>query len=662
MRKFDINITSDAIINETKKHPKNALAELIWNSLDADATDVVVQFPKGELGDIDIVISDNGSGIHYDEVEKLFSNYGGSWKRHTEKTNGGRNLHGNYGKGRLYSIVLGKTIVWNTTYKSKDGYFYNYKIKMVADNPKSFEISESIKVKVNHTGTIVTINDLRDNSFKLRDEKIFHWFNEMFCHYLNTYNAVRIFYNEEEIRPELLLEIKAPIIFGINFNDTIEKVVLTIYEWKKKTEKRTLFICNKQGFVFYETSMPYVSAPGFDFSARLRSEHLYKHYLDNPSVFTLEDMDDDIHTAKEEIKKQLRQYFRKRSAEQSKSFIEELKRIKAYPFTGEPENAIEEIERDTFDVVAASMTAVSESFNKKDDREKRISLDLIRKSLEDGPDEFNRVIKEVIDLSPTDIKTFADLLEKISLSDMLKANNLIIDRLTFLRSLEILLFEPKSEKQWLERSQMHKVLEKKAWLFGEEYALSASDDSLTVVLKKHRQHLDRVAFNDEDGVPVLREDGLKGIIDLMFSTIYRINDSKNKHLIVELKRPGKRLDSKDENQIISYAFAIIEDDRFKHGEVEWEFWLVGNSFTKTLERKLTTQRDKYLIFEDPEKKVKIIAKPFGVILDECKSRLSFFGDKLQYNATRSEGLEALREIREKYLPDVIREELAAKTT
>ncbi|WP_329121654.1 hypothetical protein [Streptomyces sp. NBC_01465] len=37
----------------------------------------------------------------------------------------------------------------------------------------------------------------------------------------------------------------------------------------------------------------------------------------------------------------------------------------------------------------------------------------------------------------------------------------------------------------LERTGLHHLLENECWVFGEEYALHASDRSLTEVLKQH---------------------------------------------------------------------------------------------------------------------------------------------------------------------------------
>ncbi|HEX2417037.1 MAG TPA: ATP-binding protein, partial [Micromonosporaceae bacterium] len=83
--------------------PVRAIVELVWNAIDAEATEVVVAREQGDMdGIIAITVSDNGHGISLDELESTFGRIGGSWKLHATKTkNGKRGLHGQRGEGRL---------------------------------------------------------------------------------------------------------------------------------------------------------------------------------------------------------------------------------------------------------------------------------------------------------------------------------------------------------------------------------------------------------------------------------------------------------------------------------------------------------------------------------------------------------------------------------
>src|SRR3954462_5815250 len=104
------------------RDPIKALAEFVWNALDADATRVAVDFVRNRLGGLDgVIVRDNGSGITHPRAELDFSNLGESWKRTTNRTPGQRALHGKEGRGRLRFFSLAQKARWKTIYKEGDG-------------------------------------------------------------------------------------------------------------------------------------------------------------------------------------------------------------------------------------------------------------------------------------------------------------------------------------------------------------------------------------------------------------------------------------------------------------------------------------------------------------------------------------------------------------
>ena len=85
-----------------------ALAEVIWNGLDADANRVAVRFDRNKLDTIDAIrVTDDGNGINFDHAGSLFGTLGDSWKKSRNRTSGGRGLHGKNGKGRFRTFRLG---------------------------------------------------------------------------------------------------------------------------------------------------------------------------------------------------------------------------------------------------------------------------------------------------------------------------------------------------------------------------------------------------------------------------------------------------------------------------------------------------------------------------------------------------------------------------
>jgi DNA topoisomerase VI subunit B len=69
------------------RDPVRALAELVWNALDADATKIQVILERNDLGGLDAIrIIDNGDGITADSATHDFGNLGDSWKRTAHRT------------------------------------------------------------------------------------------------------------------------------------------------------------------------------------------------------------------------------------------------------------------------------------------------------------------------------------------------------------------------------------------------------------------------------------------------------------------------------------------------------------------------------------------------------------------------------------------------
>jgi hypothetical protein len=77
-----------------------ALAEFVWNALDADALRASVEFVRNALGGLEsIFIRDNGTGISKARAELAFESLGDSWKLQTSRTPVlSRAIHGKEGK------------------------------------------------------------------------------------------------------------------------------------------------------------------------------------------------------------------------------------------------------------------------------------------------------------------------------------------------------------------------------------------------------------------------------------------------------------------------------------------------------------------------------------------------------------------------------------
>jgi len=115
--RLQIEVHGDHLEKLARCSPASALAELIWNALDADASTVHVRFVANALGGVDqIVVHDDGLGVGTEkvDVDTLFRRLGGSWKAKAGRTRQNRMLHGKAGEGRFKAFALGDHVAWNT--------------------------------------------------------------------------------------------------------------------------------------------------------------------------------------------------------------------------------------------------------------------------------------------------------------------------------------------------------------------------------------------------------------------------------------------------------------------------------------------------------------------------------------------------------------------
>lgn len=149
--------------------PIVALAELIWNGFDAEATSVDINLDYNELGGLECIrVKDNGTGIDHTKLPELFGSLGDSWKKRRGRING-RAMHGKSGKGRFKAFALGQLIEWSTTYRS-DGHAYTYTIRGDASALDDFEVSELSLTDSAGCGTEVSVYNIRSAFRSLQSE------------------------------------------------------------------------------------------------------------------------------------------------------------------------------------------------------------------------------------------------------------------------------------------------------------------------------------------------------------------------------------------------------------------------------------------------------------------------------------------------------------
>jgi hypothetical protein len=636
------------------RKPIAALAELIWNAVDADASNVEVHFAHDFSGGITVIrVEDDGTGLRLTDAEQGFTRLGGSWKLHTRRTRrDSRILHGQKGSGRLQAFSLGSVVTWDTVYEVTGGTYEALRIVGRADDLRHPAVSDP-KPADGPAGTTVRVEEIRENVAGLDGKRIATELAEVFAFYLREYPLVRIVVDGHPVDPSLLEARRET--FSLPATEARGRLIadarLTVIEWNAAAS-RSLYVCTKEGFAL-QTLPASIQAPGFNFTAYVASE--YMDGLVEDQSYMVGELDVGVQQLAESARARLRDYFRQRRAEEAAEAVAEWKREDIYPYEGTPQTVVDQTTREVFDVVASNVNAHLKDFATADRKTKQFSLLLLKQAIESNPESLQKIIKDVLDLPSQKQNELAELLEKTSLSAIISAAKVVADRLHVLKAIETMVFEKESRRVMRERTQLHRILADHTWIFGEEFNLSVDDESLTAVLKAHMKELGRHDLVEQ---PVLREDGSVGIVDLMLSRrIPHPRPDQREHLVIELKRPSQPITRDVMSQIEDYALAVSTDERFEATNTKWIFWAISNDLAEAAKaRAHQPDRPPGLIHRQAKPDIEIWVKSWGQVFDECAGRLHFFMRELNLTATRDEALEVLRRTHGKYFPANLQEE------
>jgi len=649
-----IEIEDDFMARQTRAEPVQALAELIWNSVDAEASRVVVEFEFKDLaqGMSKIVVYDDGHGFPRDQAKQLFGHLGGSWKRMKRRTETkDRMVHGQEGRGRYKAFALGRAADWKVCYLSK-GQPKSYSISLLESDLKDVAISDESSAPGQKPGVIVEIVDLKHDFKRLHSEAGLQELAEIFALYLINYKDVQIFVHGNPIDPSHAIantqrSALEPIVDADGKEHAVE---LEVIEWQRET-KRALYLCNTEGFPLSQIDTRFHVGP-FHFSAYLKSDYVTE--LHNEERLGVAELEPKLQVAAEEARLKIKEYFRERAAEQARMVVDEWKAEEVYPFRGEPTTPIERAERQVFDIVAVSVQNYTPDFQQGSSKTKAMHLHLLRHAIERSPSDLQLILNEVLQLPQRKQQELAELLQETTLSAIIAAAKTVADRLKFITGLENILFEPEKKGRLKERSQLHKIVAENTWILGEEYHLWVNDKSLTQVLQKHKDNLDPNIVIDE---PVKITGKARGIVDLMLSRSMRRHRADDiEHMVVELKAPSVPIGDKEMTQTVKYAMAVAADERFRTVPgVRWHFWAVSNRITDYVEGMIQGGPDDKRRLVYKKDNIAVGIRTWAEIVEENRSRLQFFQEHLEYSADESAALRFLQERHKQFLEGVIEE-------
>ncbi len=636
MYKSELKINEKSIKTELKDYkgkPYKCLFEYIWNSFDARATQVKLNFdlPKDGFGYVENVkIIDNGKGWNFDD-NAVTNNFISS----TKEPNKNKTLpKGQYGRGRYTFIwiaekieILSKgkklTLQHNTDIQKEDESFSNQGIEI-----KFFKINKKFSESLS-------------SSENLHKELLleFGWF-------LLENEDYEILINDKKV--DITKNIKnSKILNKKSFSEKIQKEINDNFEvkivlWNEKPSEfsKYYFLDENSVEIFKRNTGLNKKSDNFWHSVYIKSilfNSIEDTNEDETQQETLNFEDKKIKKIKkliiQKIKEELIQLRKPYLITQSDLLLEDLKEEKLIPNL--PEFGI--YDEDSYgDLLKTIYTITPSLFVNKSSSEKKFICATFAGLLSTQDDILIKTILEQLqELTEDEKKDLLGILHRTSLSNVIKTIKEIDHRLDVLDKLKILISE--HEKETLEVKHIQKILDKNFWLFGEQFRLfSTTEGALKNVLVKYAKEILEIEDPELETKP-------NGEVDLFLTKTEFVGEKIQKNIVVEIKRVSKKLtENKEYKQINDYRKRILEQSLCNGENQYWEFYLIGKNYDQGIQELIENakqhgEKENGLALNINDGRVKIYVRKWSdILIVEWGEKMKYLKEKLQIEAKKAE--------------------------
>ena len=530
-----------------------AVAELVANSWDADATKVEISIPEDiHEENAEIIVKDYGLGMTFDELNEYYLHIGYERRIRGETTPSGRKIMGRKGIGKLAGFGIAEDIVLKSV---KDGHLVEFTLNYT--RLRNLDTSQNWEFKPDRDELTSEANGVTVTFKKLKLGRNINADNfriSMARRFAIGADKMEISVNDVPITKEdVILEYRYPEAEGQWVDEDIPGFGLISY-WVGFTTG-TIQDSELRGFsIFARDRIAQFTPFFFNLSGGIDGQVALEYLTGQIKANTLDDDIDYIATDRQTVNWQFDKapYFEKWGQEKIKQLCAEWKRkhrqrnIDRFQHRlGEFFQRIDKLSpQEKKDVTTALEKIASlERINEED-------FKIIANSMVSGVERES--VKKIIQrINTTSDEALPELYEAIKEWDIISAVStaeVIVGKLEIIKQFKKHIDERLPEKAPRDRPDMQKFIREYPWLLGNEY------EDLNPADFHHEHGIDK--WIEDVLIEADKEFGAEGKERRRFDLLVIRNNWRI--VVLELMRPGETADIDHVNRLIAYV-ARIED-------------------------------------------------------------------------------------------------------